>query len=253
MKDFRYTGKPAPTKKPPAAAKAVKRPSLDDLIDNAITSGNFEAADRLMARRDAETADARRLAFNNAIANAKAAFGPIVKNRSTDRYKYADFAAIADAIDEPLRQCLLNYRFRTKQDEHGIHVTCVLTHALGHSEETTLSGPADSSGGKNGVQAIGSTLTYLQRYSIMQALGLAAAADDDGRGGGPAKGTETITAAQAKTLRDLIAQTQTEEPKFLKLAGCDTIEGMLASKYGNAHGFLQQKLANMQAAKGEQK
>ena len=77
----------------------------------------------------------------------------------------------------------LSYRFRTQQNDK-INVTCILSHKAGHYEETTLSGPADATGSKNAIQAIGSTLTYLQRYSLVQALGLAAANDDDGKSSG---------------------------------------------------------------------
>ena len=47
-----------------------------------------------------------------------------------------------------------------------------------------MSAPADSSGSKNPVQQIGSTMTYLQRYTLIGALGLTTAdKDDDGRQG----------------------------------------------------------------------
>jgi hypothetical protein len=96
--------------------------------------------------------------------------------------KYADFAGIARVIDPILGQHGLSYRFRTVQTDK-IAVTCILF-GHGHSEETTLSGPADASGSKNAIQAIGSTLTYLQRYSLVQMLGIAAGDDDDGKAAG---------------------------------------------------------------------
>ena len=40
-------------------------------------------------------------------------------------------------------------------------------------------GGADQSGNKNGFQAIGSAVTYLQRYTLKSALGLSAEVDDD--------------------------------------------------------------------------
>ena len=41
-------------------------------------------------------------------------------------------------------------------------------------------GTPDNSGSKNSIQAIGSTTTYLQRYTLFSILGLAAGEDDDG-------------------------------------------------------------------------
>ena len=59
-----------------------------------------------------------------------------------------------------------------------------MTHKQGHSEETELEAAADSSGGKNMIQAQASTITYLQRYTLLAATGLATKdqLDDDGRG-----------------------------------------------------------------------
>ena len=54
-----------------------------------------------------------------------------------------------------------------------VEVTCHLRHVDGHIEITTLSGPRDQSGGKNAMQAIGSSTTYLERYTLLLLLGLA--------------------------------------------------------------------------------
>jgi hypothetical protein len=59
---------------------------------------------------------------------------------------------------------------------------------MGHSEEgAVLEGAPDTSGSKNSIQAVGSTVSYLERYTLLAATGLAAKdQDDDGRGGAPA-------------------------------------------------------------------
>ena len=57
--------------------------------------------------------------------------------------------------------------------EGMIRVTCRLTHVDGHYEETTMSAPPDTSGSKNPIQAIGSTQSYLQRYTGLALLGIA--------------------------------------------------------------------------------
>jgi len=54
-----------------------------------------------------------------------------------------------------------------------VRVTCRLTHIDGHYEETTMSAPPDSSGRKNPIQAIGSTQSYLERYTALALLGIA--------------------------------------------------------------------------------
>ena len=110
----------------------------------------------------------------------------------------------------------------------------------GHSEETTLSGPADSSGSKNAIQAIGSTLTYLQRYSLVQMLGLAASNDDDGAA---AKGGETITAEQADELIDLLEANGKDRAKFLKWAKVEHVEDIPAAYFKSCVDAITGKVA----------
>lgn len=76
-------------------------------------------------------------------------------------------------LEKLLRKILLN-----KQ----VEVTCILTHKQGHSEETTMLGPLDDSGFKNDIQSLGSSATYLERYTLIGSLGLVTAdTDNDGR------------------------------------------------------------------------
>jgi hypothetical protein len=80
----------------------------------------------------------------------------------------------------------LAHRWEIKQGQGGlIEVTCVLMHERGHQERVTLTGMPDSSGKKNAIQQTGSTVTYLQRYTLMAATGVASV-DQDDDGGGPA-------------------------------------------------------------------
>lgn len=152
------------------------------LVQQAISSGaSIEVVARVMDLHERWEATQARKDFDKALAAAKSEIKPVVRNKKGHNDKrYADFAAYAREVDPILAKHGLSYRFRTEQDG-AIKVTCVLSHENGHSETNTLAGPADSSGSKNAIQAIGSTLTYLQRYTLTQALGLAASDDDDGR------------------------------------------------------------------------
>lgn len=163
---------------------------------------NPERVERFIAMHDGMEAKRAKLAFSNAIAQAKAKIAetPIIKNQTGNNSKrYADFSAYAKVVDPVLAGFGLTYRFRTQQTDK-ISVTCVLT-GHGHEEENTLSGPSDATGSKNAIQAIGSTLTYLQRYTLVQALGLAASEDDDGKAAGEAS---AISEEQVEELAVLI-------------------------------------------------
>jgi hypothetical protein len=199
-----------------------------DMLARAVQSGaDLDMIEKLMNLQERWEASNARKAFEESLAKAKGEIPVIIRNASGhNSKKYADFAAIAKVIDPILARHGLSYRFRTLQTEK-ISVTCVLF-GHGHSEETTLSGPADASGSKNAIQAIGSTLTYLQRYSLVQALGLAAAEDDDGKAGA---GYPTITQEQADELRELIEAHGKDRPKFLKWAKVEKIEDIRSDLY----------------------
>jgi hypothetical protein len=184
------------------------------LIERAMqNNAGMDVIEKFMDMQERWDRTQARKAFDEAIAMAKAEIAPIQRNATGhNSKKYADFAAIAVAVDPILSKFGLSYRFRTVQGDR-INVTCILSHKAGHFEETTLSGPADTSGNKNAIQAIGSTLTYLQRYSLVQMLGLAAAHDDDGKA---AAGKLLVTQEQADQLRELMEAHGKDTKKFLK-------------------------------------
>lgn len=166
------------------------------LIQNGADLGSVK--EMLAMSRELAAEQARR-AFDAAVAAAKADIPIVAKNaKGHNDKRYADFSAYAAALREVLATHGLSYRFKTDQTDK-ITVTCVLSHKDGHSESNSLSGPADASGSKNAIQAIGSTLTYLQRYTLIQALGLAAGDDDDGYAAG-SKDTGPITPDQVKAI-----------------------------------------------------
>jgi hypothetical protein len=172
-------------------------------------------------------------AFNLAMANAKGEIGPVIKNRQVDyesggkgrtRYAYEDFAAVANAVDPAFAKFGLAYRFRVSQDANMVKVTCIISHADGHSEENPMQSPPDTSGSKNAVQALGSVVTYLQRYSLKAALGLAATLDDDGRGGPDntrsMDSDPVIDAEQLAYLQELLTTHNRTVEKVEQWAGC---------------------------------
>ncbi len=58
-------------------------------------------------------------------------------------------------------------------------MTGALRHEAGHKEEATLELPVDTTGDKNAVQAVGSTMSYGQRYVARMLLNLTSRGDDD--------------------------------------------------------------------------
>ena len=128
-------------------------------------------------------------AFTQAMADFKREPPVIEKSRQVSfgagktSYKHATLDDAASIIGEALARVGISASWDTQQTEkQAIRVTCILTHSAGHSERVTLEATPDTSGSKNSIQAIGSTVTYLQRYTLFAATGVAPKGiDNDGR------------------------------------------------------------------------
>lgn len=226
-----------PANESAAILSVIERMAMNPDIDP-------ERIERFIILKERIDASNAKKVFDAAIATAKASIPPVVKNRKGHNDKsYADFAAIASVVDPIIAPLGLSYRFRTAQTDK-ISVTCVLTHEGGHSEENTLSGPADASGSKNAIQAIGSTLTYLQRYTLVQALGIAASADDDGKSAGAGG---AISDEQLKKLQALASEVGGDVAKLCTHFNIDALPDLPAGKFAEAVGIMElkrQKAAN---------
>jgi len=97
-------------------------------------------------------------------------------------YNSADISDVDTATKEALANNGLTKDWEIEQLDGKVKITAVITHVGGHSKRVPLIAEADTSGGKNAIQALGSSITYLERYTLMAALGLTAKGmDDDGR------------------------------------------------------------------------
>jgi hypothetical protein len=196
------------------------------LIQRAMEAGNLDLVERFMQMQERWEANQARKAFDAALAAAKAEIKPIVKNREVDfpsknggartNYMHEDLGQIANEVDPVLAKHGLSYRHRPKQDGKNLTITCVLAHRDGHFEETSLTASNDESGNKNSIQSVGSTATYLQRYTLKLALGLAVTKDDDGKAAGKAP-EPTITEQQAADLEALCTEVGARPDKFREL------------------------------------
>lgn len=216
-------------------------------------NASIEKLEKMLEMRERLDAQAARKAFDNAISEAKAEIPPILKNRTVDftsqkgrtNYRHEDLAEIARTVDPILSRFGLSYRFRTAQNGNKVIVTCVLSHREGHAEETSLESDADNSGNKNSIQAVGSAITFLQRYTLKVALGLSATTDDDGQ---KVDAGKTITADQYLHLRDMLEEAGADEVKFLAYLKLDRLDDLPLAKLSDAEALLSKKIAAKGAA-----
>lgn len=123
--------------------------------------------------------------FKMAITDFQANKPELIKDKKVEfngklQYKYIPLSTIQKLIDPILSKHGISYRWEQTEIEERISLTCIISHVNGHEERTTLSAPLDGSGSKNKIQSIGSTVSYLKRYTLEGALGLSSDVDNDG-------------------------------------------------------------------------
>lgn len=160
-----------------------KSSSMDYIIRDAIHKGiDVNALEKLLSMKEKMEAELARKSFIHAMSRFKALCPIIKKSRKVSfnatKYNYASLEDIFEQTKEALFDCGLTYQFAQEQTDKALTVTCVVSHVDGHSEKCAMSAGADKSGSKNDIQALGSALTYLKRYALLGALGIAVADED---------------------------------------------------------------------------
>jgi hypothetical protein len=221
-----------------------------DLLNRAVAEGaKAEAIERLAPIYERWAALESRKAFSRAIAKAKAEIPSIVKNKLVDftgntgkrtTYRHETLDQVLDAVEPVLSKHGLSVRYSTKSEPGFITVVCLLEHDDGHVEENSLTAPLDTSGNKNAIQSIGSAQTYLQRYTLKAALGLAAAEDDDGMASGNGG---TISSEQAHRILDLANEVGADIPKFCAFFKIESIPDLPVGRFNDALRMLEMKKA----------
>lgn len=246
---------PAPTALAPdqLLAKALERDINPDALGRMMDL--YERHERLQAERQYVAAMAAFKADPPKIRKTKHV-KYASKGGNTD-YHHAPLDEVTRSISVAMSPHGLSFRWRTQQLDGLISVTCVLQHVGGHSEEVTLQASPDQSGGKNSIQAVGSTVTYLQRYTLLAATGLAAEdQDDDGQAADePLPGR--VTAHQIEEIRAGMEYTKISEEKLLGkfLPGVPNarIEHLPAEEFHNCIAWLRSEYKRQQTPKPEAK
>ena len=167
--------------------------STASIIQMAVQQGaGIDVLERLMALKEREEAAQAKRAYNEAFTAFKTESIKIIRNiEVTDGplkgKKYADLFGVVDAICPALSKFGLSHSWNlTKDEPEWIEVTCVIRHRDGHSESVSMGAPPDRGGAKNAVQARASTISYLERYTLLASSGCASQGQDtDANGGGP--------------------------------------------------------------------
>ena len=180
------------------------------LLELAISKDiDIEKLEKLLALQERWDANQAKKSFLIAMSDFQSKCPDFQKGKQVDfttksgfriKYNYTPLGVIAQGIKEALKECGLSYRWETQENDK-ISITCIVSHIDGHSERNTMSADKDASGNKNDIQQIGSTMTYLQRYTLVGALAISSA-DQDADGEQPKK--EEVR--RSKTESDVLLQ-----------------------------------------------
>ncbi len=250
-----------PARKDIAIAQPKSNPTPVDLINTIITKGgDLSQLAQLMELQEKWEAKQAKANFNHARQKFMDEVKTVVKNKEGFGYFFASLDNIAKTIKPVLDKCNLHYSWDTDFVDGIVHVTCVISHVDGHEQRTKLAGGPDTSGKKNSIQAIGSTTSYLQRYTLVSALGLVISdqdsdlnVDDDGDGGQkvvPIKTNENvIDKKQVKEILELISKTKANTIKFCDHHKISSVAEMPASKFEDCKTSLKTIAAQKKARK----
>lgn len=217
-------------------ARAAKDPTI-----------NVEKLERLLAIQERLLADQRRTAFMAALSALEAELPQIAKSgrvivNGQLRSKFARIEDVDTAIRPLCREHGFAFSFDSKAAGNAFEFSCTMSHRDGHAETKTITLPADTGPGRNGVQSVGSTTSYARRYLLSMHLNIITRdEDDDGNGGG-----RPVTAEQAAELRAALAEVKGNEARFLNWLAAESFEAIPAANFERARRFIEEKRRALQ-------
>jgi hypothetical protein len=172
------TPPPLPASESAAIFQIIERAARDPNVD-------IDKMQRLMEMHDKMQASRAKAAYAAAFAEMQPELPEVPEHGKSNNGSYALWEDINDLVKPVLAAHGFGISFRCGRDGQGVTVTAVLSHRDGHSEETMMILPLDTSGNKNAVQSVGSSTSYGKRYTAAALLNLTSRGeDDDGKKGG---------------------------------------------------------------------
>lgn len=217
-----------------------------ELIKQAVAgNADLDKLGKLIELQERWDATQARKAYHIAMADFKANPPKIDKDKQVKydtskgemNYRHASLANVCEKVNTELSKYGLSASWTTQQNG-AIQVTCRITHIQGHSEKTTLSADADTTGSKNSIQAIGSTISYLSRYTLLCLTGLATVDQDND---GKQTDVECISIDEATHIQNEVANVGGSMEKLLKFVKADKVENILKSNYSKALKAIEDK------------
>jgi hypothetical protein len=209
----------------------IERAARDPAVD-------IDKLERLMLMQERAIAREAKASYDAAMADMQPKLPSIgERGNAAGRYTYALWEDVNAAIKPVLVEYGFALTFRTSH-ENGITVTGVLSHRAGHREETSITLPADSSGNKNAVQAVASSVSYGKRYTASALLNLTSHGEDDDA---YRAAVATISDMQEIQINDMLEGTGSDKAAFLKWCKVERVSAIPADRFDSVMAQLKKK------------
>jgi len=231
----------------PAVPAVSESAAIIQVIERAAMNPNvdIDKMERLLQMQERIMERQAKASYMAALAEMQPDLPEIPENgKGHGNIKYALWEDINELIKPVLGNHGFSLSFRTGQADGKIIVTGVLSHRDGHSEETTMHLPTDTSGSKNAVQAVGSSTSYGKRYTAQALLNLTSRGDDDDgqAAGAKADNDPTVTEAQTKIIQELIEQAKLTTEGFCKRWKIQSVMQVKAKSYNEVIQSLRARI-----------
>lgn len=179
--------------------------------------------------------------FNSDMAHMQIELPRVIKANKGHNTTYASY----EDIDKQVRPIMTRYgfsiSFTAHQNNNMQNIDATLSHRKGHFKTASLTLPADGSGSKNAVQAIGSSISYGKRYLICMLLNIVTVGEDD-----DAQSCNiVISDEQSKKIKDLLKETNSDVNAFLRWMGVENVDVIKQSDYIKAENQLLAKFRKL--------
>lgn len=146
------------------AVSMFERLASDPSVDVAKLEKLIEMQERIL-RHNAEAA------FNAAFAEMQPEIPVIAERGMTDKGRFAELEDIVEAVRPILGKYGFALSHRTEWPApNQVRIVGILRHRGGHQQTSEFLSAPDQSGSKNGIQALGSAVSYGRRYTTKDLL-----------------------------------------------------------------------------------
>lgn len=213
----------------------IEKAALNPDVDVSKMQALLDMQERILQRN-------AKHAFINALSRVQKEMPRVKKNGKIsftdkrDNERNTPFAKLED-IDTAIRKIYqaegFSVDFNVEYVGEGMPtLTMELQHNEGHSKKYSIRLPLDSSGSKNNLQAMGSTVSYARRYLTCMAFNIITEGEDND--GEAAKLVTIEQAAEIDNLINSLPESEKAKAAFLKYMGVETVIEISAKDYKKA-------------------